>query len=66
MQAKDEIISALEKELEVQREKARDAAMIKVSFAYGHWTSPSLYYHEMLRFVGLKVKSVFLRYFLTF
>jgi hypothetical protein len=36
MQVKDEIISALEKELNVQRETARDAAMKKVSFAYIH------------------------------
>jgi hypothetical protein len=34
MQAKDEIIQALEKELDVLREKVRDAAMIKVWSAY--------------------------------
>jgi hypothetical protein len=36
MQVKDEIISALEKELNVQREEARDAAVMKVSSAYKH------------------------------
>jgi chromosome segregation ATPase len=34
MQVKDEFISALEKELNVQRQAARDAAMIKVRFAF--------------------------------
>jgi hypothetical protein len=34
MQAKDEFISASEKELDVHREAATDAAMIKVRFAY--------------------------------
>jgi hypothetical protein len=34
IQAKDEIISALEKELEVQRKKVMDTAMIKVCSAY--------------------------------
>jgi hypothetical protein len=33
MQAKDEAIKALEKELDVQREAARDAAMKKVRLA---------------------------------
>jgi hypothetical protein len=36
IQAKDEIISALEKELEVQREKVRDAAVKKERSAYSH------------------------------
>jgi hypothetical protein len=34
MQARDDIISALEKELQVQREKVRDAAIIKAWSAY--------------------------------
>jgi hypothetical protein len=34
IQVKDEIISALEKELEVQREKVRDAAVKKERSAY--------------------------------
>jgi hypothetical protein len=34
MQAKEEIISALQKECNVQREKLRDSAIIKVRSAY--------------------------------
>jgi DNA-binding ferritin-like protein len=56
MQAKDEIISNLKKRLDVQREEAKDAAMIKVRFAYTQATFPSLYYHQMLRSVGSTVK----------
>jgi hypothetical protein len=34
LQTKDEIISVLKKELNIQREKVRNAAMIKVRVAY--------------------------------